>query len=146
MRAILCVSHFAVADFEHVRIVPRAGSSRFGMLLIGIVQDLEHACPLVLNVAGCAPQVASGRSPSPRLLLSPVADAEHYRPPALRQRLAELRVLFLWIETFSMAPIDLDVVDSPRGVRSGVLQFVIEATGPLLTSHRPCVGVDSKLQ
>ena len=72
VRAILGRGHAAVADFEHVGIIPVTWSGK-GVQFGVFINDVEHAiaaavarapllfaCPAVLNVAGRAPEVAAG--------------------------------------------------------------------------------------
>src|ERR1700676_4977627 len=94
MRAVLDVRHSAIADFEHVRIVPVPRSrvrleSRF---LVENRQDTVGTAtpilpfllpsPAVADVARRAPQVSPDFfSPQPRLGFSPFANTEYDRAP-----------------------------------------------------------------
>src|ERR1041384_1575247 len=55
-------------------------------------------------------------------------------------------MLSLRIELLGVTPIDLDVIDSPRGVSLSVLRLVIETTRTFLASHRAGIGINSQLQ
>src|SRR5881296_2540090 len=105
----------------------------------------RHAVVTVADVSCSPPQIAGFRSPPPRRLHAPVANAEHNRTPGLRKRIAKFCILHLRIETLRVAPVDLHIIDSPRGIRLGVLDFVIQAARPLFASARACVRVKAQL-
>ena len=56
MRAIFVGRHSAVADLEHVRIVPGAGARDRGMLR-GLIEVGEYRRPVVADVVGGPPQI-----------------------------------------------------------------------------------------
>ncbi len=145
MRAVFVVGHAAVADFEHIRVVPRArpGGRR---VLRRNVEVRQHAVPAVLDVVGGAPQVPRRGSPAPRLVRAPFADAEHDRAAGLREGVAELGVLRRRVEPFGVAPVFLHVIDAPLGERPRVLLLVAVCAGPALAGLTPRVGVDAELQ
>src|SRR5579864_6449060 len=103
MSAVLGGGHSAIADFQHVRIVPvpRPG---VGFQSDLFVHDVEHAVaaaiartplflsrPAILNVIGGAPPISAALSPpKPWTMTPPLADAQHNRTPACIQRLANI--------------------------------------------------------
>src|ERR1041385_9376912 len=87
MRTVLGCCHAAVADLQHVGIVPMPRPRiRFQPVLKIENMDDAHAAPIafaipaVLNVARRAPQVANVSGPQPRFRRAPLADTENDRP------------------------------------------------------------------
>src|SRR5947209_9374866 len=135
----------AVADFQHVRIIPVPWTSKFLQTILS-KPNQRHAFVAVADVTRGPPQIAGLRSPAPRCFHAPVANAEHDGAAGLRQRITEFRVLHLGVETLRIAPVDLHVIDSPRGIRFGVLHFVVQTAWPLFAGAGACVGVDPQFQ
>src|SRR5580692_9248024 len=120
MRAVFGIRHAAVADFEHVRIVPM---SRTGVRLNAdlLVDDGEHSVraatavgpflrttPAIGDVAGRPPQVAANLfAPEPRLGCSPFADAEHNGTAGGIKRRANVRIGGASILGAGVAPVVL---------------------------------------
>ena len=138
MGAVLVVGHTAVADLEHVWVVPRAGARGRGVLS-GDVEQRQHAVPGVVDVGRGPPQVAGRRAPLPRRGGTPLADAEDDGAPRPGERVAELGVLGGRVEPFRVAPVLFDVIHAPLGERAGVEIFGPVGPGPALT--RPASGV-----
>ena len=145
MRPIFLGVHVAIAHFQHIRVIPVPGTSEFFQSVLS-KPNQRHAVVTVADVSCSPPQIAGFRSPPPRRLHAPVANAEHNRTPGLRKRIAKFCILHLRIETLRVAPVDLHIIDSPRGIRLGVLDFVIQAARPLLAGARACVRVKAQLQ
>nr|GFD01103.1 hypothetical protein [Tanacetum cinerariifolium] len=89
------VGGHAVADFQHVGVVPVAGAGVLAQVLL-LVHNLHHtkrlpgavvldAVEAVVDVARGAPEVAHGGAPLPGLVVAPLTDAEHHRSPGLAQ-------------------------------------------------------------
>src|SRR6266436_9113265 len=140
MCAVFIALHTAIPNFQHVRVVPVSRTCELFQTVLP-ESDQGHTVICIINVSGGAPQVAGGGSPAPRSLHSPVADAEHDGAAGMRQRIAEFRVLHLWIEAFRIAPVNFYVIDSPGGVGLGILIFVIQAARPLFAGARASVGI-----
>src|ERR1700682_6152062 len=98
MSAVFRRGHSAVADFQHVRIIPMPRPGK-GLKTSLQIQDIEHAVaatiagfpflfalPSVLDVTGSAPKISDSRGPKPRLALAPFANAEDDRPTGGVQR------------------------------------------------------------
>src|ERR1051325_5872358 len=115
-------------------------------MLGGLVEVGEHRLPVVTDVVGGAPQIAHIRCPLPRLVDSPLADAEHDRAAGAIESATEFRVLRWRIEPVGVAPIFLYVIDAPAGVSSRVAFLVAECARPSLAGFRSGVGVDAELQ
>src|SRR5260370_10465154 len=105
MRAILRRRHPAVADFQHVGIIPvyRPGIAVY--IRLGIenvhhahgtataVRPLLLASPVVLDVTSRAPQIpANLGAPQPWLGFAPLADAEHNRTTSRVESLPDVVV------------------------------------------------------
>src|SRR6516162_557586 len=97
MRAIFGNGHAAIADFEHVGIIPMARTSE-GFEADLQVKDIEHsvfaagpvgpfflAGPFVADVSGSAPQIADAFAQKPGFGGAPLADAEDDGPPGREQ-------------------------------------------------------------
>src|SRR4030095_8472770 len=112
MCTVLIPIHPAIAHLEHVRIVPMPGTSEFLQAILRKANH-RHAIVRVVDVSGRAPEIAGLRSPSPWGVNSPVTNAEHNWTPRLRQCVAKLCILHLWIQTLGMTPVNLDVVHTP---------------------------------
>src|SRR5207245_6510768 len=134
----------SIADFEHVGIVP---VSRAGEFLQAVLAESNqrHAVVLVADVPRRPPEVSSLRSPAPRRLNTPIADAEHDGPSGLCQGVTKLHILHFRIKSFGVTPIHLHVVHYPRSIRLSVLALVIETSGPLLASQSSGIGIHSEL-
>src|SRR3569833_1444641 len=88
--ALLFRTKATIPNFQHIRVIPVAGARIFFKAVLH-VQDSDHASapylsiachyftPLVLDIAGGAPQVASTAGPIPGVAVAPFANAEHYR-------------------------------------------------------------------
>ncbi len=109
--------------------------------------QLTLAVPAVLNVGCCAPQVSDGACPQPGLGGAPFADAEDDRSARGFECFAHEGVggfaVLIWKR---IAPVFLQIIDSPGGVLSRILVLVADAARPLGAGHRADVGVDSELQ
>src|SRR5205814_6462471 len=90
--------HMAVADFQHVRIIPVPWTSKFLQTILS-KPNQRHAFVAVADVTRGPPQIAGLRSPAPRCFHAPVANAEHDGAAGLRQRITEFRVLHRGVET-----------------------------------------------
>ena len=148
--AVLGVGHAAVADLEHVGIVPVA---RAGILLAAVLveADVGHGVPAVADVAGCPPQVAAHTgAPLADVEHSILAETVHHRPARRAQREAHLlvgrSVLFLGVHARGGAPIVLQVIDAPGGPRPGVLLLVTVAGGITRAGQAAGTGVDADFQ
>ena len=79
MGAVFIGGHAAVADLQHVGIVPVSRAGVFGDRRLGI-DDLHHPLVGVVYVAGGAPQIATDlRAPLPHALAAVLAEAVHDR-------------------------------------------------------------------
>src|SRR5205814_7320582 len=56
------------------------------------------------------------------------------------------RILHFRIESLGVTPIYFDVIHSPRSIRLGILEFMIETPGPLLASQSTGIGIQTELQ
>ena len=155
VRAVFDGGHFAVADFEHVGIVPVAGAgvgfeAVFGVDNFHEAEAVLLAVPAVGDVAGGAPHVADVAGPEPRLVAAPFADAEENWAAGGFQRVAHGRVGPLGAGLAGIfagvAPVEFQIVDAPCGVLDRVLEFVAGATGTAGAGLRAGVGVDAELQ
>src|SRR5437016_6117625 len=58
----------------------------------------------------------------------------------------KFRILHFWIKALGVAPIYFDVIHSPRCVSLGILQFVVQTTGTLLTGEGAGIGINAQFQ
>src|ERR1051326_3407633 len=153
MRAVLGCRHPAVANFQHVGIVPMARPGvRFEPVLKIENMDHAHAAPIalavpaVLDVASRAPEIAYVPGPQPRFRRAPFADAENNRPSRFQQSVAHDRIRRSRVLRARRAPVVLQIINTPRRILSRVLKFITAASRTLLAGERARVGVDAKLQ
>ncbi len=116
--AVLVVGHVAVADLQHVGVVPvaRAGVGRSRNLLLDIA---DHALPRVADVAGGAPQIAAHlRSPLLHAAHAVLAEAVDDGASRRLQRVAHLLVdrlqLVVLVDVARAAPVVLQDSRCPR--------------------------------
>src|SRR3954462_4876544 len=149
MRLVLGVGHAAVADLEHVRVVP--GARMRGLVERRIlVDDRLQAVPVVADVAGGAPEVADVARPCRRLVYAPFADAVDDVPTGCRERVAHrgvaLDVLLLRGAPRVVAVVVLEVVDTPVGEGLCVDLLVAEASGITCAGGGAGVLIDAELE
>jgi hypothetical protein len=87
----------AIADFEHVGIVPVTGC-RVRAKLVLAESDVRHRLPVASDVAGCALHIpAHTRRPFPQVVPTVLPQTEHDRPTRRAQRVAHFLVYGLQI-------------------------------------------------
>src|SRR5581483_11968899 len=128
----------AVADLEHVRVVPVSGSGVGGQAHVA-VEDGEHAGVGGVDVAGGAPGVADVRAPGPYVLLAPAAQGEQDGAAGGREGVAHGAVAGLRGDAGVVAVVVLEVVHAPGGEAVGVGALVAEAAG--VAGAGLCAGV-----
>jgi len=145
MGLVLVEGHAAVADLEHVGIVPAAGPGRRGVPGVG-PDDPDDALPVVADVGRRPPELADAPGPLPGVIAAPLADAQDDRPAGPAQGVAEAGVFGGGVEVIAVAPVDLDVIDPPLGVGHGV--DVEEALGGRAAGAglRPDIGIEAEQQ
>ena len=168
--AVLAVRHLiidavhrdAVADFQHVRVVPVAGAGVLPQGLV-LVDDLEHALGLPAaasvfvigrlhgqesgaDVARGPPGVADVRGPFPGLAGAPFADAEENGPSGPSQGVAHQGVGALGVDVVGEAPVVFQIIHAPVGIGDGVLVFVAEAARVAGAGEVAGVAVDAQFQ
>src|SRR5216684_1584153 len=151
VRAVLGGDHAAVADFEHIGIIPvaRAGVGFQANLQVQNLREAKAtllAFPTVGDVASGAPEVANVSGPEPRLVRAPLAEAENNGAARGLQSVAHGGVGGLGVFRAGVAPIVFEVVDAPGGVLEGVLKFMAAAARTFGAGHGAGVGVDAKFQ
>src|SRR5260370_21518024 len=91
VRAIFVAIHAAVADFQHVGIIPLARSGkRFQSVLRKT--DEGHAVIFIADISGCPPEVARLRPPMPGSLHAPISNAEDDGSSCLFYGIAKLEI------------------------------------------------------
>src|SRR5450432_1666161 len=128
------VGHAAVADLQHVGVVPVADA---GVLLaagLELEADVVHGLPTVVDVAGGAPQIAADFvAPLANIQVAVLAKAVDNGAAGVRQRIPHLGVggghggLAVVVNLRGAAPVVLQIVDAPGGVSLGILLFVLVA-------------------
>src|SRR5437870_1810053 len=145
VRAALVSGQLAVTDFKHVRVVPVIRSSE-GMELGLTIEDRDDARPFGLNVPARAPEMPELTRPFPRARTSPLADRQDDRPPGGAERHGPLCVERTRPHAVGVAPIDLDVVDTPFGEAPRVAELVAEARRQVLTRLCARICVDAETE
>ena len=150
MRPVFRRGHAAVANLQHVRVIPvaAAGVRREPAL---VESDVGHRFPVVLNIAGGAPEIrAHLRPPRPNIGGAVFAQAVDEGAAAPRQGPAHLLVgrlkVGVMVDSGSAAPIVFEIVDSPLGESLRILLLVTVTSLIAATGHRPGRGVDAQLQ
>src|SRR5258708_2417595 len=151
VRAVFGSGHAAIADFEHVGIIPVARAS-VGFQTDLQIQNLRPAEPVFLaiptigDVAGGAPEVADIARPEPGFVAAPLAEAENDGAASGFERVAHGGIGGLGVFRTGVAPIVFQVIDAPSSVLHGVLIFVAAAAGTLGAGHGAGVGIDAEFQ
>src|SRR4030095_9746062 len=122
MCPVLCLSQ-PISHFQHVGIIPmtRACILTYRILRVNDPHDalllpvtmVEHAVKKVGNISGCSPQMPHGCCPSPWLICSPFTQTKDNGAPGILQCLAHCCIRFLCILPFSIAPVELQVINVP---------------------------------
>src|SRR5215470_4368751 len=95
----------SIDDVDHA---PRAAVPRLPLFL---------SRPTCLNVAGGPPQVAANfRAPQPRLVRSPLADAQHKGARSGVERIPHVRKGSFRVLRARVAPLVLQVIDTPSRI------------------------------
>jgi hypothetical protein len=151
VRTILNWRHPAIADLEHVGIVPVAGAGEWPQRFVP-VEQLEHRMlpivrlllgpEIVGDVAGRAPEIADVLCPQPRLRSAPLAHRKDDVAAALAQRVGHQRISLLSIAVAGAAPIVFQVIDAPAGIGQRVLIFVALASWPAAAEESSAFPVD----
>ena len=118
MGAIGVFRHAAIADLEHVGIVPAAGAGIAGLAVM-FEADLRHGRIVVGDVAGGAPQMAAD-PPTPATDVEPAIFAQRIddRPTRRAQGGAHLVIaahhrIGIGVEPFARAEIIFQIIDAP---------------------------------
>src|SRR5439155_3569873 len=127
-RSVFVVGHAAVADFEHVRIVPMSRRSPRSQFVL-LKTDLGHRVPGVANVSRGTPGIAAYLgSPLPHIIAAILTKAVENWTPRFQKRLTHLLVnglhFLIGINIASATPVVLQIVDAPRRIGPCVLFFV----------------------
>src|SRR5438477_1181361 len=145
VRAALVSSQLAVANLQHVRVIPVVRPSE--RMELGLtIEDREDARPVGLNVPARAPEMTELTGPFPRPRTSPLADRQDDRPPGGTERHGPLCVERTRPHAVGVAPIDLDVVNAPFGETPRVAELVAETRRQVLTGLRARVCVDAETE
>src|SRR5688572_24647088 len=105
-----------------------------------------NAVEAVVDVAGGSPRMANVFGPVPRLVIAPFAQREQYRSPRRAQSFAHREIGSLGLQAIGVAPVVLQVVDSPLRVAERVLILIAAAAGFAATGFPARIGVDAELQ
>src|SRR5882757_5114492 len=138
MDFILCRLHTAIANLEHVWIVPVTRASEIFEAILREA-DQRHTIPVVLNIIGRTPEIpARSRSPLPDCIQSILTVAIHHWPTCIEDgtmhllvgrtlhdsRLVEIIACFTFDSVSEAALVVLQIIDTPSCIRLGVLLFV----------------------
>src|ERR1019366_1111685 len=159
--AVLSQGEIAVADFEHVGIVPVARPRVFGQASL-LADDVVNAAPIGPHVTGGAPEVAAeGGRPLPNRIPSVLAEGVDDRVVGGLKGLAHLvvggkhevhprglvvRGLGQHDVLAKAAKVVLEVVDAPGSVELGVLDFVVQRGWVAGAGFASGSRVDAKLE
>src|SRR5688572_30242604 len=136
MRAVLVDLH-SIADLKHVGVVPSTGPC-MDLQSFLFVEDPHYpetrpgsviflTIPAIGDVAGRTPQMADVLRPFPWLVVAPFANADYDRPSSAEKSIAHCRIGPERVQSLTVAPVILKVVDSPRRICFCILIFVSTA-------------------
>src|SRR5437762_2366201 len=120
MCAILLETHSAVADFEHIRIVPAAWSGT-GFLAVLTEAIVGHRRPAIEDIVRGAPEIAAHfAAPLAYVQQAVLAKAIHDGAPGSLQRrthllIQRLHLTFASIQGRGRTPVVLEIVHTPTG-------------------------------
>src|SRR5258708_4393759 len=144
--AVFRRGHSAIADFEHVRIIPVSRPGK-GLKTNLQIQDVEHAVgatitgfpflfalPSVLDVSGGAPKISYPVPPDPWPAGTPFANAEDNSPAGGVHRSAHDLIRRARILRRGTAPVIFQIIHTPSRTLPRVLKLISPAARPALTS------------
>ena len=161
--AILVGAHAAVADFEHVGVIPVAGSAVFGDVCL-LVGDEDHLSPGVVDVIGGTPHLApDGGTKLPGRVEAVLAEAVEDGAAGGLEGVAHLAIggehevvgggdvaVVLGGElphvVLHGAEIVLEEVNAPGGVHLGVLGFMADTSLVVAAGLGAGARVDAELE
>src|SRR5258706_3890100 len=76
VRTIFVAFHAAVANLQHVWIVPVSGTGKFLQAILA-ESNHRHSVVVIRDVSRGAPEISGSRTPTPRSFHAPVANAEY---------------------------------------------------------------------
>ena len=142
---LLFVREAAIADLEHVRIVPGSWSTSLEMLL-ALLKVVFDRGEVVEDILGCSPTVGDRRSPAPRLLFTPIAKGEEDVTISGGERISHGSVSHSPGDSVIVAVVVLEVVNTPACPVQSVNLLVIEAASTTSACHGAGTGVNTELE
>ena len=142
---VLVVGHTAVADLEQIGIVPATGTSSSPEGLVQI-EHSEEGTPVIVDIVGGSPGVASETSPLGGVVDTPLAHGEEHGSVGLLDGVSNSGVSDLGNAAVGVAVIVLEVVDTPGGVGVDIDLLVTEGTGSASTGLVAGIGVETELE
>src|ERR671920_412052 len=105
-----------------------------------------HAVEAVVYVARRPPEVSYLLAPHPGLVRAPLADAQDHRASGCVEGVAHRQVSALCLQALRVAPVVLQIIDAPTGVRLRVLKLSAAAARSAAAGLPARVRVDAELQ
>src|SRR5436190_10230228 len=155
MSSIFILTH-PVPDFHHVGIIPVIRTRMFAQVFLHI-QNLQYApgfpaavvlytIEAVINVARRTPEVAHRFSPLPWFIVAPFTETEDDWASGGEQRVAHSRIRALSAQSFGVAPIIFQIIDTPLSVTECILVLATSTARVTAASFRASIGIDTKFQ
>ncbi len=141
---VFVVSAAGIPHFQHIRVVPVAGTG-IGIERLIDIGDIQERAEVVVDIAGRPPEIGGVNHPGPHIV--PAADGEYDGAAAIGQALAHQLVLGLQVQR-SITAVFLQVIDAPGGVCRSILRFMALASAQRDTAacRRAAVAVNPELE
>src|SRR5688500_13321981 len=98
----------------------------------------------VENVAGCPPEMAHRLSPLPGFIVAPFAETEDDWASGGEQCISHGRIGALSTQSFGVAPIIFQIVNTPLSISERILVLATATTWATAASFSASVGIDTK--
>ena len=110
------------------------------------IEDRHHARPIRLDVPGRTPKMPDRSSPLPWPRSTPLADRKDDGPSRRVHRHGPLRVERARAHAAGVAPVDLQIIDSPLGESPRISELVAETRRQAHARIRSGVGIDAEAE
>jgi len=145
MCAVFISGHAAVANLQHVGIVPATRTSIISPEIV-LIDDASHAVPVVTNVSGGTPAVADGLGPLGRIVNTPFTHGEEDGSACLVQSITHRRIALLRLRSSVVAVIIFEIVNTPLSVCLSINSFIAQRTWSALACVGSSIRIQTKLQ
>eukprot|EP00047_Mylnosiga_fluctuans_P013779 m.33326 g.33326 ORF g.33326 m.33326 type:complete len:338 (-) comp5092_c0_seq1:211-1224(-) len=145
MRLVLLERHPAIANLEHVGVVPVPGARLAPEERVFVCAG-DHALPVITDIASRPPAVTDRAGPECREVLAPLAERVEDRPAGLVERIAHDGIADCGRDVFVVTVVELEIVNPPGGKLICIRGLVMQRCRTLLAGHVARAAVDAKLE